>query len=74
MKKIQLHSIDQYAYQVGADGQAVAIFSGRNADRIDKLIEWLFTNTTGRFFLLGTETIYFENDDDATHFVLAWSE
>ena len=42
-------------------------------DRIENMIEWIFKNTTGRFYTLGTDTIYFENEEDAVAFKLGWS-
>lgn len=41
-------------------------------ERIENMIDWLFNNTRGRFFVLGTDTIYFENEEDAMAFKLGW--
>jgi len=42
-------------------------------ERIEDMIKWIFENTTGRFYVLGTDTIYFENEEDAVAFKLGWS-
>ena len=52
-------------------GKAVYAFSG-DMDRIEEMIAWLFENTIERFVLLGTDTIYFENSEDAMAFRLKW--
>lgn len=72
MKKIKLKFIDQYKHQVGADGQDIFVITSKDSERVDRMIGWLFENTQGRFQLLGTDTIYFELDNDAMHFMLAW--
>ena len=41
-------------------------------ERIESMIEWIFENTTGRFFALGTDTYYFEFEEDAMAFKLRW--
>ena len=42
-------------------------------DRVEKMIEWLYDNTTERFTFLGTENIYFESSEVAMAFKLRWT-
>ena len=53
------------------DGKAEITFTP-DQKRFDKLVQWLFDNTKGRFVFLGTNRIYFENEDDAIAFKLGW--
>ena len=71
MKKVHLQAIDEAAQQILANGDRIIVFS-RDLDRVDKMIEWLFENTTHRFVVLGTDTVYFEDDEDAFHFKMRW--
>ena len=71
MKKIHLQSIKQAAQEIHMkDGKAIMFSS--DYERIDKMIEWLFDNTKHRFVILGTDTVYFEDDDDAILFMMTW--
>lgn len=54
------------------NGADVYSFSG-DIDRVEKMIEWLYDNTTERFTFLGTENIYFESSEDAMAFKLRWT-
>lgn len=71
MKKIELQALEESAQQLLANGDRVIVFS-RNLERVNGMMEWLFENTKGRFVLLGTDTIYFEDDEEAFHFKMRW--
>jgi hypothetical protein len=71
MKKITLEPINSAATFNIRSGDCNISFEAGSA-RTDKIIEWLFDNTSGRFTLLGTNTIYFEKDEDAVHFMMVW--
>ena len=53
------------------NGEDVYSFTA-DIDRVEKMIEWLYDNTTERFTFLGTENIYFESSEDAMAFKLRW--
>jgi hypothetical protein len=71
MKKIILQPVDSSNTFTIRSGDNKILFEA-NADRFDKIVEWLFENTTHRFVFLGTNIIYFENDNDAVHFMMVW--
>lgn len=71
MKKVQIRSIKDASDQLRLNNNNVILFS-TDYERIDKMVAWLFDNTSDRFVLLGTDTIYFENDDAAVHFLMVW--
>ena len=54
------------------NGEDIYSFS-LDIDRVEKMIAWLYDNTTERFTLLGTENIYFESSEDAMAFKLRWT-
>lgn len=69
---IALHAPSEPAMlSIHFNGEDVYSFSG-DIDRVEKIIEWLYDNTTGRFTFLGTENIYFESSEDAMAFKLRW--
>jgi len=74
MRKINL--LDRNSVNLGInitdENQEVAYAFTTDVKEFDKLIEWLYSNTTGRFTFLGTSTIYFEEDEDALLFKLTW--
>lgn len=53
------------------DGEKVFSFSS-DIEAIEAIIIWIFENTTGRFFALGTSRWYFELKEDAVAFKLAF--
>ena len=71
MKKIELQSIKSAGAAFHMNDGKTVIFA-RDHERVDKMVEWLFDNTKHRFVLLGTDIVYFENDDDALLFMMAW--
>ena len=71
MKKIVLQALAQAAQQLHTDGDHMIIFT-RDIERMDKMVEWLFDNTKYRFVILGTDTVYFEDNDDALLFRMTW--
>lgn len=70
MKKISIN-VESNSDQIMANGDRVIVFA-RNLDLVDEMIAWLFDNTKKRFVLLGTNTIYFESEEDALHFKIRW--
>lgn len=49
------------------NGEECFSFIG-DIEYIDDIIDWLYISTKGRFVLLGTSHIYFENEKDAAAF------
>lgn len=69
---IALHAPSEPAMlSIHFNGEDVYSFSG-DINRVEKMIEWLYDNTTERFTFLGTENIYFESSEDAMAFKLRW--
>ena len=68
---LKIHAQYPSMLSIHFNGEDVYSFSG-DINRVEKMIEWLYDNTTGRFTFLGTENIYFENSEDAMAFKLRW--
>lgn len=73
MEILDISSNNQYLdIEINSEhGKACYKFS-TDMDRINKMINWLFENTSARFVLLGTDRIYFESREDAMAFKLRW--
>ncbi len=72
MRKVRLQSLDTETEEFRMNTEW-GIFYNRDTARVDKMVEWLFENTSHRFVLLGTDTVYFESDEDALHFMMVWN-
>lgn len=71
MKKVMLRAAREAANEIRMSDSNVIMFSN-DVERIDNMLNWLFSNTQKRFVLIGTDTVYFEDDDDAAHFMMVW--
>lgn len=53
------------------DGEEVYRFS-TDIEAVEAMVQWIFENTTGRFYSLGTSRWYFELKEDAVAFKLVF--
>lgn len=72
MHKLEIeYNKDDERCTIGTDKQCITFVC--NIEKVDIMIGWLFDNTKGRFVILGTNTLYFEKDEDAVAFKLRWT-